>query len=94
MKVRSLRSREDLALGSRLQVGPSPEPSALLLMTAACQAHIQPIAEVALPSGKKVKVIAVGQLYEARSRSCRMAETTGSSNGGDPNPKSPKNITI
>ena len=37
-------------------------PFVLFVVTAACQSQIQPTREVTLPSGKKVKVIAVGQL--------------------------------
>jgi hypothetical protein len=37
-------------------------PLVFVAVTAACQAQTQPTREVALPSGKKVKVIAVGQL--------------------------------
>jgi hypothetical protein len=37
-------------------------PFALLAMTAACQYQAQPSKEVALPSGKKVRVLAVGQI--------------------------------
>jgi len=65
MRTRSSRSSGEKMVGravQTLELKMRLVPFLLLVMTAACQTQNQVTREVVLPSGKKVKVIAVGQL--------------------------------
>jgi hypothetical protein len=51
-------------------------PFVLFVVTAACQSQIQPTREVTLPSGKKIKVIAVGQVNFSNEQSSSDVEVS------------------